>query len=207
MTLQMANYYKTHTFPFTCSAVRRGCCIAVFRQPVRSCYIHGFKCGIAGCVCMLSYVRVWARTVQYRQIHVPACLYAIFESRWTWALTELLVLVIVVKVVQWSNAYDSCLWNGNSFQCLSVRTALLRACSCLLISFNKHQIPQQVFLCTCEADEVCTWAWNGNRRENKLCNDCAFLRHIFLFSVTPAHTCSWGDSPSLTNCFPTSPNY
>ena len=68
---------------------------------------------------------------------------------------ELLVLVIMVKVVQWSDAYDSCFWNGGSFQGLSVTIALPRACSCLLVSFNKHQIPQQVSLCTCEADEVC----------------------------------------------------
>lgn len=41
---------------------------------------------------------------------------------------------------------------------IAVSTALPRTCSCLLISFNKHQIPQQVFLCTCEVVEFCLLA-------------------------------------------------
>lgn len=42
------------------------------------------------------------------------------------------------------------LTNSTSFLPLSLSSALLGACSRTLISFNKHQIPEQAILCTCE---------------------------------------------------------
>ncbi len=154
----MANYYK-HTRSLSLEALSEAVVVlqCLDRLPAAVTSIDSTVGILSVCACLHTCMCVWACTVQ-----ACAFMYLLasspYKSHWTRAQRELLVLAIVAKVVQWSNAYHSCLWNGSSFQCLSVSTASPRTCSCLLISFNKHQIPQQVFLCTCEADEVCLLA-------------------------------------------------
>lgn len=84
-----------------------------------------------------------------------------------------------------SKTHYSCWTNGSRVHRLSVIAAPLRACPCLLLSFNKHKIPQQVFLRTCEADEGCLGA-HGCETEIKMkikfCHDWGEFLNILCIS-------------------------
>lgn len=187
----MANYYKnTHSLSLAALSEEAVALQRLNSLPAAVPSIDS-SVGMQG-VCICLHVCVCACVSTYSAggcIHVPACPFAMLESHWTRALRELLVPAIVVKVVERSDAFHSCLWNGSSLQCLSVRSALPRACSRLLISFNKHQIPRQVSLCTCEADEVCLLARGrevGIKEKISYVITTIFKVHSFvLFNVCP----------------------
>lgn len=196
MTFQMVNYYK-HTRSFSLSALSEEAvalwCLDSLLAAVTSTVSSVGRQGVGAC--LPTYVCVCEQAL-YRRAHSCTCL-LLHHRHWTRALRKPLVLVIVVKVVQQSDLYDSCWWNScqDCFaESLFLLVDLFQQTPNTTESLSLHLWGWWVL-------PASMWAWDGNKRQNKLCNDTEFLRWIFLFSATPAHACSWVELCSLTSYF------
>lgn len=188
MTLQMANYYK-HALSLAALS-EEAVALQCLNRPACSCSVHRFKYENAGRVRLLASVGVWARTVQGRCIHVPACLFAILESQRTRAVRDLLVLALVVKVFLF----------GRSLSQLLVEWQLIWVPVCQDGRAESLFLPVDLFQQTPNTTAslslhlwgwwglpASTWVWDGNKRENKHCSDWIFEVRIYVLCNFSPH--------------------
>lgn len=154
MTLQMANYYK-HTRSLSLAALWEK---AVAFQCLDS--LSAAVTSLDSSAGLHARMRACVSTYNTEEAHSSTCLPPCHIREWLDPSTD---GAAGAGDYGEGGSLERCVWQlFVEWQLISVpicHDCFAESLFLLVDFFQQQQIPQQVFLCTCVADEVSTWAW------------------------------------------------